>query len=400
MVTLPLLSQLPVQGRRVLLRAGFDVPLDAGRVTDERRLAAVVPSCRSILDRGGRLILLAHQGRPKGKPHADDSQAPLVPVLERLLGCPVRFCPSVVGPEAQAASLALHDGEVLLLENLRFDPGEEANDPTFAAALAALGDLYVNDAFSVSHRAHASLTGLPTLLPHAAGLQLQMEVEHLGSVLQDPPHPLSVVLSGAKMDTKIPVIEALLPHADHLLLAGGIANTFLAAQGHAVGTSLCEHDALDTARRLLDQAQARGVQVHLPTDVVCAPSAKDVTGETLALADLPSTHAILDVGPATTAAYISIMRSSKLVVWNGPLGLYETPAFAKATQDFAHALAEATRQHGVRSLVGGGDTLDAHDAYHLPTTDYTFVSTGGGAMLEFLADGTLPAITALTTAHA
>lgn len=390
------LRDLPLAGKRVLLRAGFDVPLENGRVIDDTRIRALVPTMQFILDAGASLVILSHQGRPKGKPDPQFSQEPLVPVLSALLGRDVAFCASCVGPEAEAAAKALEPGKVLLLENLRYDAREEKNDPAFARALSSLGDLYVNDAFTNCHRAHASMVGLPALLPSCVGLQLEDEITHLSAVQHDPKRPLTLVIAGAKMETKVPIIERFLELGDDILLGGAIANTFLAARGFDVGASLHEPEQLDQAQEFMLESEKEGdARIHVPRDVVAASS----DAEAAASVDLPVENVagdmrILDIGAVTAERYAAVIEASGMIVWNGPVGRYETDAFARGSVRIAEAIARATAK-GAISIVGGGDTLDFHARAKMPLSAYTFVSTGGGAMLDFISGATMPALQAL-----
>ena len=384
------LEELDLSGKRVLLRAGFDVTIEGGVVTDTARIDALKDTMLAILAKGS-LVIMAHQGRPKGKPVPEESQRPLVPVLEKLLGRPVAFAPSCVGPETLAMAKALKPGDVLLLENLRYDAREEANDPAFAAELASLADAYVCDAFSNAHRSHASMVGVPKLLPSAMGLQMQKEVDSLSKVLEAK-DGLCVIVSGAKLETKVPVINAFIGKAVTIVAGGAIANTFLAATGKPIGKSLSDPNEVPTAASII---AAAGGALLLPTDVVVAdgPNAPQ-SARSCRVDEVTPSDAILDVGPQSTAAIVEAVSKAKTVVWNGPLGYTEEEAFSTGTVLVAKALAEATTR-GTFSVVGGGDTLEVHARYGLPLSPYSFVSTGGGAMLDFLAQGDLPAIAAL-----
>lgn len=385
------MADLDFSGKRVLLRAGFDVPTEDGAVVDTSRIEALVPTMRAILDAGASLIVMAHQGRPHGKRVLEESQRPLVPVLAALLGCEIQFADACTGPATEAAAQALQPGDVLLLENLRYDAREEANDPSFAAELARVGDVYVCDAFSNAHRAHASMVGVPALLPSAMGLQMQREVEHL-SKLCDAREGVCVIVSGIKLETKVPVIESFLPRSDALVVGGGIANTFLAAAGVEIGTSRTDVDAISTARRLLQEAKRT---LLLPADVVVAADPRKRASVRVCMVDeIAPEESIFDLGPQSTAAIVHAVQRAKVIVWNGPLGYFEEDAFSASTIAVAHAVAAATAA-GTYSVVGGGDTLRAHAQYALSLQAYSFVSTGGGAMLDFLAGKTLPALTAL-----
>ncbi len=389
----PTLSEAEISGKRVLLRAGFDLPMEDGVVTDISRVEALLPTMRYILDHGASLVILAHQGRPKGKPMPEFSQKPLVPVLEKLLGTTVHFAVSPTGGETYAQAMDLKAGEVLLLENLRYDAREEANDESFAKQLASLGDIYVNDAFTNCHRAHASMVALPALLPSYMGLQLEQEVTHLLKVVENPARPLVLIISGAKMETKVPVIEFFLGKGDDILLGGAMANTFIAATGHSVGKSLFEADYADNVNAML--ANTDGAKIHVPIDVVIAAEmTSESPSSTVSVDSIPSDKAIYDVGDATVNRYIEAIDRAASIVWNGPIGVYEIEQFAGASKKIAEAVARATAR-GAVTIIGGGDTIDLHTKYHLPMDVYTFVSTGGGAMLEFVSGQKLPALQAL-----
>lgn len=364
--------------------------IEDGVVTDASRIDALKDTMLAILDKGS-LVIMAHQGRPKGQPVPEESQRPLVPVLEELLGRPVSFAPSCVGPETLAMAKALKRGEVLLLENLRYDAREEKNDPTFAAELAALADCYVNDAFSNAHREHASMVGVPALLPSAMGLQLQKEVDNLSKVLHAT-GGLCVIVSGAKLETKVPVINAFIGKAETIVVGGAIANTFLAAMRKPIGASLSDPAEVPTAAKILDAARG---SIIVPSDVVVAAAPdKPETARVCMVDDVTPSDAILDLGPVSAQRIASAVAQSKTVVWNGPLGYTEQEAFSKTTVVVANAIVAATAA-GAFTVVGGGDTLEVHARYGLSLNPYSFVSTGGGAMLDFLADGDLPAIAVL-----
>ncbi len=393
MSTYPTLSEANLSGKRVLLRAGFDVPIEDGVVTDSTRVEALVPTMRYVLDHGASLVILAHQGRPKGQVNPEFTQKPLLPVLEKLLGTNVHFADSPTGPATLSLAENLKAGEVLLLENLRYDPREEKNDVTLAEELAALGDIYVNDAFTNCHRAHASMVSLPKLLPSYMGLQLEQEVTHLLKVVENPARPLVLIISGAKMETKVPVVEFFLNKGDDILLGGAMANTFVAAEGKNVGSSLYEADYGDSARSML--AKKDGARIHVPTDVVIAQKmTQEATASTVSVDAIPADQAIYDIGENTVNAYIKAIEGAASIVWNGPLGVYEIEQFSVASRRIADAVMEATAR-GAVTIIGGGDTIDLHTKYHLPMDAYTFVSTGGGAMLEFVSGQDLPALAAL-----
>ncbi|MBI4129195.1 phosphoglycerate kinase [Candidatus Peregrinibacteria bacterium] len=393
------LDQAALRGKRVLLRAGFDVPVEEGNIVDTERIEAILPTMRFILDAGAALVIMAHQGRPKGDGfEAEFSQKPLVPVLEKLLDAPVAFAPSCAGPETLALALSLEPGHVLLLENLRFHAGEKKNDPSFSKELAELGDLYVNDAFPNMHRDDASMVGVPKLLPAFMGLRLAEEVRHLSSVLEDPRRPLTVIVGGAKMETKIPVVASLLTSADDILLGGTIANTFIAARGFAVGRSKYEPAFVPRAQEfMLEGEKEELADIHVPRDAVVASEPKEGAATLdIPLEDIEGDMAMYDIGSVTAERYAARVAASGMVVWNGPVGLYEIPTFSRGTLRLAEAIAHATRERGVVSIVGGGDTLDAHRRYGLSLAAYSFVSTGGGAMLEFLSGKKFHALEALS----
>ncbi len=396
MPTLRTLEKANVSGKNVLLRAGFDVTIEKGKVMDTERIEALVPTMKMILKGGGRLVILSHQGRPKGKKLPEFTQKPLVPVLEKLLKVKVLFARSCIGAETQKLAKNLRNGQVLFLENLRYEPGEEQNDLAFAKKLASLGDMYVNDAFTNCHRKHASMVALAKLLPAYMGLQLQKEVEHLSQVVDKPKHPLALIISGAKMETKVPVIEHFLRKGDDILLGGCIANTFIAARGFDVGTSKYEEDAIDEAQEfMLESEKPKRARIHVPRDAVLASEAAEMAQKVdLPVDDIEGDMSIFDIGKVTVERYIRVIEKAKMIVWNGPLGLYEMNRFSHATKRIAEAVARATRK-GAVSIIGGGDTIDFHVRYKYPLGAYTFVSTGGGAMLEFIAGKKLPAIEAL-----
>ena len=384
------IRDLDLRGQRVFLRVDFNVPLTAaGEVEDDTRIRETLPTLRYALERGARLVLASHLGRPKGKPHPKYSLRPVAGHLSRFLGAPVAFASDCVGPEADSMALGLANGEVLLLENLRFHPEEEANDPAFARRLAALCDVYVNDAFGSAHRAHASTEGIARQVPRAAaGLLMEKELTYLGKAVSHPERPYVVVMGGAKVSDKIEVIHNLLPLCDALLVGGGLAYTFLKAQGKAVGKSLVEGHKLELARGLLADPK-----LLLPEDHVVAP--KMETGVETRVIDaatpFPDDWMGMDIGPATVAQFSQEIRRARTVLWNGPMGVFEMEPFAAGTMAVARAIAES----GATSIVGGGDSVAALAKAGL-TGRITHVSTGGGASLEFLAGKKLPGVEALT----
>ena len=380
------LDQATVKGKRVLLRAGFDLPMKDGKVTDSTRIAAIEKSMRYILKSGGILVLLAHQGRPKDKPDPAFSQKPLVPVLKKLLKTTVHFSEDCVGPTAEAAISKAKPGEVVLLENLRFHPGEKSNSPLFAKQLKKLGDLYVNDAFTNCHRKHASMVALPRLLPSFMGFNLAEEIKHLQPVLRSPPSPLTLIVAGSKMETKVPVIKHFLKKGDHVLIGGCIANTFIAGRGFAVGGSKYDEEGLSEAQEMmLESEKPRRAKIHVPRDVVVASELSEkATKIDIPVEDIEGDMCIFDIGKVTLKRYCELIEQSKMIVWNGPLGVYEFNRFSHASKRIAEAVVRATKK-GAISILGGGDTIDFHLKYRYPLSAYTFVSMGGGAMLEFIA---------------
>ncbi len=363
---------------------------------DTERIAAVLPTMKYILDAGASLIIMSHQGRPKGKPLPEFSQKPIVSILEKLLGKTVAFAESCRGAETLKMSKALKPGGVLFLENLRYEAGEEKNDPELAKELAALGDVYVNDAFTNCHRNHASMTGIPKILPSYMGLQLQKEVENLSRVNEDPKRPLVLIISGAKMETKVPVVERFLDKGDEILLGGCIANTFIAARGFDVGTSKYDEEGIEKARELMLEAEKEEkADIHVPRDAVVATSPTEGAEKIdLPVEDVVGDMGIFDIGKVTVERYKKIIEKAGMIVWNGPVGFYENNRFSHGTKRIAEAVAAATK-NGALSIIGGGDTIDFHARYNYPLDIYTFVSTGGGAMLEFIGGKKLPAIEAL-----
>ncbi|WP_322796028.1 phosphoglycerate kinase [Tepidiforma sp.] len=383
---------IDVRGRRVLVRADLNVPLENGVITDDTRIRESLPTIRYLLEQGAQVITCSHLGRPKG-PDPALSLAPVAGRMANLLGQEVLFAEDCVGPVAEAA-VASMGHHPLLLENLRFHPGEEANDPGFARQLASLAEVFVNDAFGAAHRAHASTEGVTHYLPAVAGLLMEKEVRYLGALVANPPHPFAAVVGGAKVSSKLPAIRHLLPRIDLLLVGGGMANTFLKARGLEVGASLVEDDLLDAARDVMDQAAARGVSVHLPVDVVVAERfAADASHRTVPVDQVPRGYLIVDVGPETVRAFEAALRPARAVVWNGPMGVFEMEPFAAGSFGLARAIAglDAT------TVVGGGETAAVVAATGLQDR-FTHVSTGGGASLEMLEGRTLPGVAALLDA--
>jgi phosphoglycerate kinase len=389
------LDQLEARGKRVLLRADLNVPMQDGRVSDQTRLERLCPTIRELSDKGARVIVLSHFGRPKGVRLPEMSLRPVAGALQAVLGREVLFCDACVGPVARQASQALRDGQILVLENTRFDPREEKNDPAMAKEFAELADVYVDDAFSAAHRAHASTEGVARLLPSYAGRLMQAELEALDAVLGHPVHRLAAVIGGAKVSTKLGLLGNLVGRVDVLVLGGAMANTFLAAQGLAVGRSLQEADMHGMARDILARAQAVGCEVILPLDVVVAERlASDAAMQTVPVNAVPANMMILDVGRATVQTLIGQISGWRSLVWNGPLGAFETPPFDQASLSFARAVATATQAGQLTSVAGGGDTVAMLHRAGV-AGQFTYVSTAGGAFLEWLEGRTLPGVVVL-----
>ncbi|MFD2236141.1 phosphoglycerate kinase [Aureimonas populi] len=389
------LDDADLSGKHVLCRVDLNVPMKDGKVTDATRIERVLPTLREIADKGGRVILLAHFGRPKGKVDKAQSLEPVAEVLSRQLGKPVGFADDCVGPVADGIVANMTDGDVLLLENTRFHAGEEANDDEFASQLAALGDLYVNDAFSAAHRAHASTEGVTHHLPSYAGRAMQAELEALEKGLGNPEKPVVAIVGGAKVSTKIELLSNLVKKVDCLVIGGGMANTFLAAQGKDVGKSLCEHDLAQTALSIVASAEAAGCVILLPADAVVAKEFKaGAQNEVLSVDRIPADGMILDVGPASVGMVNEWIDKAKTLVWNGPLGAFEIEPFDAATVSAARHAAQRTREGALVSVAGGGDTVAA--LAHAGVTDaFTYVSTAGGAFLEWMEGKPLPGVEAL-----
>lgn len=387
------IKDIDVRGKRVFCRVDFNVPLDAtGQISDDTRITAALPTIRHLVENGAKLILASHLGRPKDGPDPKYSLAPAAVCLARHLGRSVRMAPDCVGPVVEQMVAAMQDGDVILLENVRFHKGETKNDPALAAQMAKLADVYVNDAFGTAHRAHASTEGVARLLsPAVAGFLLEKELLYLGQALAYPDHPFVAVLGGAKVSDKIAVIENLLPKVDTLIIGGGMAYTFLKAQDRPVGKSLVEEDRIELAGMLLAKAEARGVMVMLPKDHVVAREFKaDAEHKICFDADFPEDWMALDIGPETCSAYNRVLREARMVIWNGPMGVFEFDAFATGTMAVAQTLAESQ----ARTIIGGGDSVAAVKKAGLETK-MTHISTGGGASLEFLEGKELPGVVAL-----
>ena len=384
-----------ITGKRALVRVDLNVPMADGRVTDEMRLRALIPTVTELADKGAKVLLLAHFGRPKGAKHSEMSVSMVLDALQEVLGREIMFVPEIAGDVVAQSVGILANGDIALLENTRFWPGEEANDPELAKAVAANGDFYVNDAFSAAHRAHMSTEGLAHVLPAYAGRSMEAELKALEAALGNPEHPVAAVVGGAKVSSKLDVLTNLVTKVDHLIIGGGMANTFLAARGIDVGKSLCEHDLADTANGILDAAEQAGCTVHLPYDVVTSlefranPPVRTVNVHEVAADDM-----ILDVGPAAVEALADVLKTCRTLVWNGPLGAFEMEPFDAATVALAKTAAALTKEGSLVSVAGGGDTVAAL-AHAGVTNDFTFISTAGGAFLEWMEGKPLPGVDAL-----
>ena len=390
-----MLDSANVKGLRVLVRVDLNVPMENGKVRDATRIKRILPTIRDISGRGGKVILLTHFGRPKNGPDAANSLRPVAEALAAHLGHPVGFATDCIGDAAQSAVGKMLDGDVLLLENTRFHKGEEKNDPALIGQLAALGDLYVNDAFSAAHRAHASTEGLAHKLPAYAGRTMQAEIEALAKALDNPERPVAAVVGGAKISSKLELLGNLTKKVDFLIIGGGMANTFLAAQGKAVGKSLCETDLLDTAREIFKTAAANKCQIVLPTDAVVAQEFKaHAPSRVVSVDHVGENDMILDAGPRSVAKVEAILGAVKTLVWNGPFGAFEIEPFDAATNAVARTAARLTKEGTLLSVAGGGDTVSALN-HAGAADDFTYVSTAGGAFLEWLEGKALPGVEAL-----
>ncbi len=381
-----------ITGKRVLVREDLNVPMADGKVSDDTRLRAAIQTVAELADKGAKVLVLAHFGRPKGNPSAEFSLSQVVKPFEQVLGRSVRY----IDWEGDAASVAtLNNGDIALLENTRFFGGEEKNDPAVVDRFASLGDLYVNDAFSAAHRAHASTEGLAHKLPAFAGRQMEAELDALDKALGTPEHPVAAVVGGAKVSTKLDVLKHLVAKVDHLIIGGGMANTFLAARGVDVGKSLCEHDLTGTAEEIMDAADAAGCTVHLPYDVVVAKEFRaNPPVRTVNVHEVAADEMILDVGPAATEALADVLKTCKTLVWNGPMGAFEIPPFDAATVSLARTAAALTKEGQLVSVAGGGDTVAALNQAGV-AGEFSFVSTAGGAFLEWMEGKELPGVAAL-----
>ena len=393
MANIKTIDQLDAAGKRVLVRVDFNVPVKDGVVTDDTRIRAALPTIKKLVDDGARIVLMSHRGRPSGEGYEEEfSLRPAALRLSELLGKPVSFANDIAGEDATAKAAALKDGEILIVENLRFDKREKKNVPEFCEELAKLGEVYVNDAFGTAHRAHASTAGVASLLPAYAGYLMEIEVSTLTGMLDEPKRPFCAILGGSKVSDKIQVIEALLDKCDTLVIGGGMCFTFLLAQGYEVGTSLKEEDWVERAAGLLEKAKEKGVEFLLPVDVVCADKfAEDANIKTVPVSEIPSDMMGLDIGPETSKLYAEAVSKAKTVFWNGPMGVFEMDAFAEGTKQVALAVG-ANKE--ADTIIGGGDSVAAVNKFKL-ADQMTFISTGGGASMELVEGKTLPGVAAL-----
>ncbi|MCL6571709.1 MAG: phosphoglycerate kinase [Bacillus sp. (in: Bacteria)] len=386
------LKDIDVKGKRVFCRVDFNVPMENGEITDETRIRAALPTIQYLMDNGAKVILASHFGRPKGKVVEEMRLTPIGVRLSELLGKDVKKADEAYGDSVKALIATMVEGDCLLLENVRFYPGEEKNDPELAKAFAELADVYVNDAFGTSHRAHASTEGIAHVIPSAAGFLMEKELEVLGKALSIPERPFTAIIGGAKVRDKIGVIENLLELVDNLIIGGGLAYTFIKAQGHEVGKSLLEVDKIELAKSFIEKAKAKGVNLYMPVDAVVADDfSPDANTKVVAIEAIPADWQALDIGPKTAEIYRDVIQKSKLVIWNGPMGVFEMDKFAGGTKAVAKALAEA---EGTYSVIGGGDSAAAVEKFHL-ADKMSHISTGGGASLEFMEGKALPGVVAL-----
>jgi phosphoglycerate kinase len=386
------IRDVEVKGKRVFCRVDFNVPMQEGKVTDDTRIRAALPTIQQLMDQGAKVILASHLGRPKGKVNEDMRLTPVAARLAELLGKDVQKADEAYGEEVQGLIASMNEGDVLLLENVRFYPGEEKNDPELAQAFAALADVYVNDAFGAAHRAHASTEGIAHHLPAVSGLLMEKELAVLGKALSNPERPFTAIIGGAKVKDKIDVIDNLLEKVDNLIIGGGLAYTFIKASGHEIGKSLLEEDKIDLAKSFMEKAKAKGVNFYMPVDGVIADEFSPTANtKVVDIEAIPADWQALDIGPKTAAIYKDVIQNSKLVIWNGPMGVFEFDAFANGTKSVAQALADATDTY---SVIGGGDSAAAVEKFNL-AEKMSHISTGGGASLEFMEGKVLPGVVAL-----
>ncbi|MGE7660366.1 phosphoglycerate kinase [Peribacillus sp. NPDC097197] len=386
------IKDIELKGKRVFCRVDFNVPMQDGKISDDTRIKAALPTINYLIEQGAKVILASHLGRPKGQVVEELRLAPVAERLSQLIGKDVQRADEAYGEAVQSIIEGLKDGELLLLENVRFYPGEEKNDPELAKEFAKLADVYVNDAFGAAHRAHASTEGIAHHLPAVAGLLMEKELSVLGKALSEPDRPFTAIIGGAKVKDKIGVIENLLEKVDHLIIGGGLGYTFIKAQGHEVGTSLLEEDKIELAKSFIESAKEKGVKMHLPIDaVVTAEFSPDAETEIVDIDSIPSDKMSLDIGPKTSELFADVIKGSKLVIWNGPMGVFEFDKFANGTRAVAEALADAKDTY---SIVGGGDSAAAAEKFGL-AEKMSHISTGGGASLEFMEGKELPGVVAL-----
>ncbi|RWR13165.1 phosphoglycerate kinase [Siminovitchia fortis] len=386
------IKDLDVRGKKVFCRVDFNVPMNEGTIADDTRIRAALPTIRYLSDNGASIILASHMGRPKGKVVEELRLAPVAKKLEELLGKEIHYSKDVIGEDVKEKAAGLKEGDILLLENVRFHPGEEKNDEELAKAFAGLADLYVNDAFGTAHRAHVSTEGVAKHLPSAAGFLIEKELEVLGNALSNPARPFTAIIGGAKVKDKIGVIDNLLDKVDNLIIGGGLAFTFVKAQGYEIGDSLLEEDKIELAKSFMEKAERKGVKFYLPIDAVVADAfSENANSKVVDINSIPDGWLALDIGPKTAELYSRVIKESKLVIWNGPMGVFEMEPFAQGTKAVAEALAEADHTY---SIIGGGDSARAVEHFSL-SGQMDHISTGGGASLEFMEGKNLPGIAAL-----
>lgn len=385
------MNDVEVQGKRVFVRVDFNVPMEDGKITDETRIKAALPTIQALVEKGAKVILASHLGRPKGEVKDEFRLTAVGERLSEFLGKNVQKLDESIGETVEKAVEAMQDGDVILLENVRFHKGEEKNDPALAESFAKLADVYVNDAFGAAHRAHASTEGIAKYLPAVSGLLMEKELDVLGKALSNPERPFTAIIGGAKVKDKIGVIENLLEKVDHLIIGGGLSYTFIKAQGYEIGTSLLEEDKIELAKSFIEKAAEKGVKLHMPVDAVVANEfSKDAETKVVDIDQIPSDWMGLDIGPKTVEEYADVIKNSKLIMWNGPMGVFEMDKFANGTKGVAKAMAETNGY----TIIGGGDSAAAVEKFHV-ADQMDHISTGGGASLEFMEGKELPGVVAL-----